>query len=345
MRRGAILALLLALLLAPFPAAAFGPDEPLADPALEARARALSKELRCVVCQNQSIDESDAELARAMRGLVRERLAAGDTDQRVVAALTARYGDFIRLMPPVKPATLPLWAAPLLFLLFGGAAWVGAFRRRGGDASAAAGDADAAALPRAGAVPLLAALAVALGVAGTAYLVLGRPGLPDQPVRPRLAERQGVEVAAIAEMEGMATRLEARLATHPGEARAWAMLGRAYLFLGRPAQAAAALRRGVDLGETDAATQGDLAEAMVQRDQWVDAAAEDIFLAVLALAPDDPRAGYYLGVAALQRRDVARALARWRRAAAAEPEGSPWRRRLEFHIARLAEMKGLPPAP
>jgi cytochrome c-type biogenesis protein CcmH len=279
-----------------------------------------------------------------MRGLVRERLAAGDADDRVVAALTARYGDFIRLLPPVKPTTLPLWAAPLLFLALGGAAWVGAFRRRD-DEVASPAVADAPTLPRASARQLLAALTVALGVAGGAYLALGRPDLPDRPVRPRLAERQGVDEAAIAEMEILAARLEDRLLAHPDEARAWAMLGRAYLFLGRPAQGAAALRRGVDLGETDAATQGDLAEAMVLRDQGVDAAAEEIFLAVLALSPDDPRAGYFLGVAALQRRDAAQALARWRRAAAAEPADSPWRRKLEFHIAQVAAMGGKFPAP
>lgn len=330
-----LLLMMMALLLLPFPAAAFGPDEPLADAALEGRARALSKELRCVVCQNQSIDDSDAELARAMRGLVRQRLAAGDADAQVLAALQARYGDFIRLMPPVKPNTLPLWAAPFLFLALGGAAWVGAFRRRAAAAAPEAEAADAATLPRASAAQLLAGFGLVLAVAAAAYLALGRPDLPDQPVRPRLAERLGVTPAAVAEMEDMAARLENRLASHPEEARAWAMLGRAYLYLGRAAQGAAALERGVDLGENDAATLGDWAESLVLRDQWVDDKAEEIFLAVLGRTPNDPRAGYFLGLAALQRRDVAGALARWRSAASTEPEGSPWRRRLEHHIGQF----------
>ncbi|MGB0572791.1 MAG: cytochrome c-type biogenesis protein [Alphaproteobacteria bacterium] len=93
-------------------ALAVEPDEVLADPALEARARAISTELRCVVCQNQSIDDSDSEIARDMRILVRERLVAGDNDEEVVNYLVARYGDFVLLRPPFQPNTLALWLAP-----------------------------------------------------------------------------------------------------------------------------------------------------------------------------------------------------------------------------------------
>ena len=94
----------------------------LNDPALEARARHISQELRCLVCQNQSIDDSSAELARDLRILVRERLAAGDTDGAVLAFLQARYGEFVLLRPRLAPHTLLLWATPLLLL--GGAATV-----------------------------------------------------------------------------------------------------------------------------------------------------------------------------------------------------------------------------
>jgi cytochrome c-type biogenesis protein CcmH len=89
----------------------------LKDPTLEARARKLSQELRCLVCQNQSIDDSNAELARDLRVLVRERLAAGDTDAAVLAFVEARYGEFVLLRPPLKLHTLVLWAAPILLLL------------------------------------------------------------------------------------------------------------------------------------------------------------------------------------------------------------------------------------
>jgi cytochrome c-type biogenesis protein CcmH len=107
----------LALLFALSPAHAVEPGEMLKDPALEARARRISQELRCLVCQNQSIDDSNAELARDLRVLVRERLAAGDSDAAVLAFVEARYGEFVLLRPPLKLHTLALWSAPVLLLL------------------------------------------------------------------------------------------------------------------------------------------------------------------------------------------------------------------------------------
>ena len=106
------------LLVAP-PALAVNPDETLSDPALEARARDLSAEIRCLVCQNQSIDESDAELAREMRLLIRERLAAGESESAIKEYLVSRYGDFVLFRPPVIPATYLLWFGPFLLMLVG----------------------------------------------------------------------------------------------------------------------------------------------------------------------------------------------------------------------------------
>ncbi|MBX9684583.1 MAG: cytochrome c-type biogenesis protein CcmH [Hyphomicrobium sp.] len=100
-------------------ARAVQPDEVLSDTALEKRARALSAHLRCLVCQNQSIDDSDAPLARDLRVLVRERLKAGESDAAVFDYVVARYGDFVLLKPPFKISTLLLWASPLLLLLAG----------------------------------------------------------------------------------------------------------------------------------------------------------------------------------------------------------------------------------
>jgi cytochrome c-type biogenesis protein CcmH len=93
------------------------PGEQLADPALEARARKISQELRCLVCQNQSIDDSNAELARDLRLIVRERLTAGDSDAQVLAFVEQRYGEFVLLRPPFKLHTLALWLTPLLLLI------------------------------------------------------------------------------------------------------------------------------------------------------------------------------------------------------------------------------------
>ncbi len=117
------------LLLPPLGARAVQPDEIMADPKLEARARSLSAQLRCMVCQNESIDESHADLARDLRLLVRERLASGDSDDQIRAFLTHRYGDFVLLKPPFKPETWLLWTAPFLILLAGGIFIVLARRR------------------------------------------------------------------------------------------------------------------------------------------------------------------------------------------------------------------------
>ena len=105
------------LLLLPVMAIAVEPDEMLQDPALEQRAREISKELRCVVCQNQNIDSSNAGVARDLRILVRERLVAGDSDKEVIAYIHARYGDYVLMRPPLNRATLALWLAPFVLAL------------------------------------------------------------------------------------------------------------------------------------------------------------------------------------------------------------------------------------
>src|SRR5213593_476995 len=118
-----------AFMLLAAPAHAVQPDEILADQALEARARALCKELRCMVCQNQSIDDSDAPLARDLRVLVRERLQAGDSDRQVIDFLVARYGEFVLLKPRFSSHTALLWLGPIGILLIGVFAVVLAARR------------------------------------------------------------------------------------------------------------------------------------------------------------------------------------------------------------------------
>jgi cytochrome c-type biogenesis protein CcmH len=130
------LSLLALTLAAPPQALAVQPDEILADAALEARARVLSKELRCMVCQNQSIDDSDAPLARDLRVLVRERLEAGDSDQQVIDFLVARYGDFVLLKPRFTSHTALLWLMPAVVFVIGALVLVAAARRRSKTAAA-----------------------------------------------------------------------------------------------------------------------------------------------------------------------------------------------------------------
>lgn len=125
----ALLTLVLVALMC-LPALAVRPDELLPDPALEARARGISAELRCLVCQNQSIDDSDADLARDLRLLVRERLVAGDTDTQVRDYIVARYGEYVLLNPVIAPHTLLLWVAGPIVLVIGAVAVFFAARRR-----------------------------------------------------------------------------------------------------------------------------------------------------------------------------------------------------------------------
>jgi len=111
--------LLLALLVVASPALAVNPDEILPDPALEARARAISAQLRCLVCQNQSIDDSNAELARDLRLIVRQRIVDGDSDEAVINYVVSRYGEFVLLKPRLSLKTVALWGMPAILLLVG----------------------------------------------------------------------------------------------------------------------------------------------------------------------------------------------------------------------------------
>ncbi len=125
-----VLAIVLISITMMSPAHAVNPDEILEDPALEARARVVGKELRCLVCQNQSIDDSDADLARDLRVLVRERITQGDSNEEVIDYVVSRYGDFVLLNPPFKLKTYALWFGPWVILMFGiGVIWL-FYRRR-----------------------------------------------------------------------------------------------------------------------------------------------------------------------------------------------------------------------
>lgn len=117
------------LAFAPMPAFAVNPDEVLKNPVLEERARDLSAQLRCMVCQNQSIDDSNAELAKDLRVLVRERITAGDSDEQVVNYLVSRYGEFVLLKPRLSAQTIALWAMPAVLFVIGGFAVYRLLRR------------------------------------------------------------------------------------------------------------------------------------------------------------------------------------------------------------------------
>jgi len=130
MRFFLVLALAWLVMLPPSADAALRPDELLEDPELEARARALGRELRCVVCQNQSIDDSNADLAQDFRRIVRERVMAGETDAEIRQYMVDRYGEFVLLKPPITAGTIILWAGPFAVLLLGAGIAFTTMRRR-----------------------------------------------------------------------------------------------------------------------------------------------------------------------------------------------------------------------
>lgn len=132
------LCLILLVLISASPAWAVQPGEMLDDPILEERARELSKQIRCLVCQNESIDSSNADLARDLRVLVRERVKSGDSDEEVLDFLVGRYGDFVLLKPPIEPKTFALWFGPAAILILGGIGVALFLRRRRGAGEAGA---------------------------------------------------------------------------------------------------------------------------------------------------------------------------------------------------------------
>lgn len=123
------------MLAPPLPAQAVEPSEMLEDPVLEERARDISAGLRCVVCQNQSIDDSNAQLAKDMRILVRDRLLEGDTNEQVIDYVVSRYGDFVLLEPPMKASTYALWFGPVVIAVLALFAFIAVFRKHRANAS------------------------------------------------------------------------------------------------------------------------------------------------------------------------------------------------------------------
>jgi len=332
------------VMLASSAAMALDPDEPLSDPILETRARALSRELRCVVCQNQSIDESDADLAKAMRLLVRERLVAGASDSDVLSALQDRYGDSIRLSPPFKASTYLLWAAPFAFFGAGLWAWRRTFRPlKPDEPTAPSQNKDTCPTPKPNFIVIGITLFCIIGATTLAYISIGHPDLPDQPFRPRLAKKLNVSPAAIADMEAMSAKLTARLEAKPDDGEAWVMLGRANRYLDRQAEAVAALKRGIALGKGSPAILSDLGESLVLRDRNLSPEARAIFAQALLANPGEPRAAFFMASSAAKDGQVKTAISILRHAAGLQAQGSLWQRRLKAQAERLSTLKTITP--
>lgn len=348
LRAGIALAMLV-MMAVPVPAAAVTPEEILADPTLESRARALSKQLRCLVCQNQSIDDSDAELARDLRIEVRKQLATGASDADILASLRETYGDYVLLNPPVSPGTYILWGAPLVILLGGVAIMLAGRRRREEDAEAIAEDAAAAASP---ATHIDGRVALALGSLVMAaslglYLMLGRADLPARPLADRGAE---IAAAATEAQDAASDRDEALREARAGAARtpddvgAWLRLAMAAAASADSATEIMALEQAERLADGDPAIRAMRAEAMARAaDGQVTIPARELIAGILASHPAEPRALYLSGLAAYQDEDYAAAVAIWRRLEVLSPPDAPWMTLLAENIADAARAGGIDP--
>lgn len=340
---------MLATVTGPLPAPAVTPEEMLADPALESRARALSKQLRCLVCQNQSIDDSDAELARDLRVEVRKQLATGASDAEILATLRETYGDYVLLNPPVSPGTYILWGAPVVILLGGLAIMLAGRRRREGDAAMIADDEAAPASPAASLDRRVALALASLVMAASLglYLVLGRADLPARP----LAER-GAEIAAAATQaqqaasdRGAALQQARAAATEtPDDVGAWLRLAMAAAASTDSATEIMALEQAERLTGGDPAIRAMRAEAMARAaDGQVTIPARELIAGILAVNPAEPRALYLSGLAAYQDEDYAAAVGIWRRLQTLSPPDAPWMTLLAENIADAARSAGIDP--
>ena len=368
------LAICMITAVAPAPATAITAEEMLEDPTLEARARALSKELRCLVCQNQSIDDSDAELAQDLRREVRSQLLAGADDDAILENVRSKYGDYVLLRPPVTTGTYLLWFSPVVIVAIGGAilfvAWRNRSRRPSEPAVDASADitADTTANPANGPVTdtisnpgtdspqtppdrLMMIAVGALILAGSLglYLMLGRADLADQP----LANRQSEIAAATAEVTAAQTTAaanleaaQAQVTANPNSVAEWLNLAMAATAAGDSPTEIAALEQALAITDGDSAIKAMLAEALSRAaNGQITIPARALIAEALTANSDEPRALFLSGLAAYQDEDYAKAVAIWQRLQAISTPDAPWFTLLGENIADAATKGGisLPP--
>ena len=345
-----------------WPAAALTPEEKLADPILEDRARALSKQLRCLVCQNQSIDDSDADLAKDLRREVRSLLQTGASDAAILESIQNSYGDYVLLRPPVSTQTLLLWLAPVLILTGGGLIIIFGMRRPRPHQTAnqetgrhkkkradrqinQAGD-TAKSQP---ALPVRHAAAACITItaaAGLLYGLYGRPDLPDQPLYKRTAELAQKQAETKAETEALDTAFNAAqkaAAKHPDDIASWLQLALAAARTGNSRVEIDALQNALSLSDDAADIKAMIAEALSRAaGGQVTIPARQLINEILQVEPNEPRALFLWGLAAYQDEAYQLAIDRWAYLYQLSAPNAPWRERLEDSIRQAADDGGLP---
>ena len=345
--------IILLLGLMPLSLPAVSPEEQLSDPRLEERARDLSKNLRCLVCQNQSIDDSDADLAVDLRREVRSLIKQGQTDDEILAGLRDRYGDYILLKPPVSSSTYLLWLAPILIII-GGLFILWRWRQSGKtqtpidenvQLSTPARQADDDEQLAFSSKPLFIAIIGLLLISFGGYMMLGRPDIKATPLAERAVERQSAQEAAKAKQD------EARQALEEAEAAAKANPDALEPQLILAMQAArqsrfdieqSALQRAREISNDAPEVLSMLAEALTREAEGtVTLPARRLIAEVLSQNPNDPRALYLAGLAAYQDQEFALAIESWQAVLEVTSPNAPWQQIVVENIIRAAEEGGL----
>lgn len=308
-------------------------DESLANLEQEQLAREIMADIRCLVCQNQSIEDSDADLAKDLRMIVREQVAMGKTEQQVHDFLLERYGDWILLEPPLRMRTILLWFGPLVFLLFGGGAlYMGARGTKNVDKTSSPEKKSKSVKTKFEINRIhIVGFVVALGFLSVfLYAKLGQPNMAN----PTTVNADENALSADAEIQSLYLELKKYVTNNPDDIEGQSRFAEMSERLGHLAEAANAYGRlyalNPNLGPTPLVLQG---EAMVRQAQGaVTPAARLVFLNVISLEPNHPAARYYLGLWFLQNEDVSRALEIWELLKTDSQPEAPWLPMLDFQI-------------
>ena len=349
---------LLMMMLAAPPLYAISPEEQLPDPVLEERARTLSGQLRCLVCQNQSIEDSDAELAVDLRYEVRRQLVEGKSDAVILDGLRNRYGDYILLNPPVTATTYLLWGAPILIVLFGcGLLWV--YRRSSagtdnartmGTLSEQISDSDKPAqidsADDAPSIVMVGGLIVLITIiATTLYSQFGSPELPARPLDGRADEISSTRQAELQQRTALQDALDndrAEAEAAPDSVDSWLKLAMAAARAEAFDTEISALKTALAMTDGNIAVKSMLAEAMARKaDGLITLPVRTLIDEVLTEQPDEPRALYLSGLAAFQDEAYPLAIQRWQRLRQISSADAPWIAMIDQNLKQAAEAGGI----
>ena len=347
------LLLILCLGLIPLSLSAVSPEEQLSDPLLEERARDLSKNLRCLVCQNQSIDDSDAELAVDLRREVRGLIQKGQTDEEILAGLRDRYGDYILLKPPVSSSTYLLWLAPILIIIAG--LFIFWRWRQSVKTDSPSDDGESQPAPATiaddesqlafASKPLILTIIGLVLISFGGYMMLGRPDIKATPLADRAIERQNAQEAAKASQDQARQALEqAQVAAkaNPDALEPQLILAMQAARQSRFDIEQSALQRAREISNDAPEILSMLAEAFTREAEGtVTLPARRLIAEVLSQNPNEARALYLAGLAAYQDQEFALAIESWQAVLEVTSPDAPWQKIVADNIMRAAEEGGL----